>query len=81
MLFDLLSTIRKDLENRNQLALLLTLLDHHEEEVRLMAAAHTLSVDSERAAKTLAELSRSPRVGFTARMTLEEWKRTGNLRF
>ena len=57
------------------------LLNHEEEYVRLWASSHTLQVDTEKAKKTLIELTKKTGfLAFNAKMTLEEWEK-GNLKF
>ena len=55
---------------------LLQLLDHRQPAVRSKTAFHTLAVSPERAEAVLAAVSKeSGLVGFSAGMTLEEWRK------
>lgn len=57
------------------------LLDHPHEAVRGWAAAHALEFAPEEGAPVLESLAKSASIyGFTARVTLEEWKK-GTLKF
>ncbi len=60
---------------------LLGLLDHPNESVRGMAASHALEFAAEEGAPVLELIAKSESIhGFTARITLEEWKK-GTLKF
>ena len=57
---------------------ILGLLDHLEAPVRLWAASHALFIDEDRAIRVLADLAtKSGLIGFSARTTLDQWKRGG----
>ncbi|MEJ0091346.1 MAG: DUF2019 domain-containing protein [Limisphaerales bacterium] len=57
------------------------LLDHPNEAVRLVAAAHALEFAPEEGATVLELLAKGTSIhGFSARITLEEWKK-GSLKF
>jgi hypothetical protein len=64
------------------LELLVGLLTHENNSVRLWAARHTLNYNSNLAEKVLSELGtlKKTPVAFDARMVLSEWKK-GNLKF
>ena len=60
---------------------LLALLEHNDHSVRVWAAAHSLEYAPEMAKPVLeVEASRPGMIGFSAKMTLEEWRK-GRLHF
>ncbi len=81
--YTIISKIYHQLKNDPEVGLLplVKLLNHSNDYVRLWAAAHTLSINPEKAEKVLMELSdKKPFWGFNAKMTLQEWKK-GSLNF
>lgn len=70
------------LKQNEALELLIGLLTHENNSVKLWAARHTLNYKSDLAKKVLLELGtlKSTSVAFDARMVLSEWKK-GNLKF
>jgi hypothetical protein len=70
------------LKSENRLDELSVLLEHKNPYVRLWASAYTLQIDSASAEKVLEELTliKKDMVGFTAEITLQEW-RSGRLRW
>lgn len=75
--------IFRELKNRNQLGLLLKLIDHEHLGVKMWAATHLLPYKEEIGLEILEEIQREHTddlYGFDAKMTIREWKK-GNLTY
>ncbi len=82
--YTIISKIYHQLKNDPEVGLLplVKLLNHSNDYVKLWAAAQTLSIEPKKAEKVLLELSEKPRfLGYNAKMTLEEWRKKGELKF
>jgi hypothetical protein len=78
---DLIAAVYRELRRRNSEDALLRLLESGDDGVRCWAAAHALEFAPEHGEPVLVRLADSPGLlGFTAEMTLREWRR-GRLRF
>lgn len=78
---DEIAAIYRELRTRGKQATLLALLDVNEPSVQVWVAAHALEFAPEEGEPVLARLAKDESVlGFTAKVTLDEW-RDGRLRF
>lgn len=78
--FDKINKIILQLKSRNSLVELMPLLEYSNNYVRLDTACILISIYSEECKKTLQQLiDVGGMVGFTAKMTIQEWEK-GNIR-